>query len=90
MDGPRATLVLFPRSYRGDHDDEAVAGLRARIHRATGLADIELRQRGPAAIELTFRAHNADERDRVRRQLDDSLDDWTVGEQTTYTLPRSL
>ncbi len=90
MDIPRTTLLLFPSKFIADADDQEITRLEDRIKQTTGLQDLQLRRRGPAAVEFEFPARNARERERVRQLLADNLEGWSVGEKSTYSLPRAL
>ena len=90
MPNPRAKLLLFPSAGFVEAGPAQIADLHARITQTTGLKDVALEPRGAAGVELSFPARTAGESDRVRALVDTQVDGWTVGEISTYALPKSL
>lgn len=92
MNKPAVTFVLvenFPRQRVSD-PSVAMADLRKRVEKITGIDTVEVLPRGSSTAVATLPARNAREGDRLKDLLAEKLDGWKVVEARQYSLPRTF
>lgn len=86
------TIVLvekFPHQ-RMSNPSVAMADLRKRVEKITGIDTVEVLPRGSSTAVATLPARNARDGDRLKDLLAEQLDEWQVVEAGNYSLPRTF